>query len=141
ADVEGAPAGPGFPGPTRSLTKHRSACAVNGLLGMIPPESNASPFLNDFTSKTLVKASGLNASFMLSSQLRATGSEGGIVFLPPSPHACRTHTPRTDIIRTADPMGQLSNLRLIFISVFLLFFRYSNAALCENRHNFRMLYA
>src|SRR6185503_15654136 len=30
ADVEGAPAGPGFPGPTRSLTTHTSFAATGG---------------------------------------------------------------------------------------------------------------
>ena len=41
------------------------------------PSVRASPFLNDLTSSTVVFASGLNAVFIVSSQVSATGAGAG----------------------------------------------------------------
>src|SRR5205085_4345211 len=60
AEVDGAPAGPGLPGPTLSFTKHMSLGAVGVEAVAVPPRSSASPFLNAFTARTLVFASGRN---------------------------------------------------------------------------------
>jgi hypothetical protein len=74
-EVEGAPAGPGLPGPTLSLTMHRSLAASVPVA--LPSRLRSSPFLNCFTSRTVVFASGLNAVLRLSSQVSASGAAGG----------------------------------------------------------------
>src|SRR5258705_162632 len=95
-EVEGALAAPALPGPTSSLTKHRSLAAV-GVLGVttVPDKAIWSPALNDLTSATVVFASGLNAVFIVSSQANATGAGGGAGAAggggasSPPPQACR----------------------------------------------------
>ena len=69
-DVDGALAGPGLPGPTLSLTKQRSFAATGGV-PVVPDKAIGSPALNDLTSSTVVFASGLNAVFIVSSQVSA----------------------------------------------------------------------
>ena len=72
ADVDGAEAGPGFPGPTLSFTRQRSFGAMlGGGLAGVPDKAKGSPFLKALTSNTVVSASGLNAAFMLSSHANA----------------------------------------------------------------------
>src|SRR4051812_13168283 len=75
-DVEGAPAGPGLPGPTTSFTMHASAVAT-GVLAVAAPKVRASPFLKDLTAVTVVFASGANCVFKVSSHTRACCAAGG----------------------------------------------------------------
>src|SRR6476660_491648 len=56
ADVDGAPSGPWFPGPIKSLTIHRSPPAIGVVALGVPVRSSGSPFLNDLTSRTFVSA-------------------------------------------------------------------------------------
>src|SRR5215470_16323901 len=77
AEVDGAPAGPDCPGPTFSLTRHRSAAAVGGVGPVVAPSAIGSPCLNACTSSTVVLSSGLNAVFMESSQRSTAASTGG----------------------------------------------------------------
>src|SRR6478672_10245935 len=68
-EVDGAPAGPGFPGPTSSLTMQTSLAAMGGGgVAGVPESASASPFLNALTSNTVVSESGWNSVFK-SSQL------------------------------------------------------------------------
>src|SRR5678815_5021109 len=94
AEVEGAEAGPGFPGATLSLTRHRSFGATDG---DVPDNVNGSPFLNCLTSNTVVLASGLNAVLMLSSHVSAVGCGAGAgagaeSLSPPHPCSCLLYT-------------------------------------------------
>src|SRR5438094_7482198 len=66
-DVDGAPAGPGFPGPTSSLTAQTSLAAI-GVEGLGVVSVSASPFLNALTSNTVVRESGRKSAFIVSSQ-------------------------------------------------------------------------
>lgn len=69
SEVERAAAGPGLPGPTLSLTRHRSAARVTA-----EAESETktlSPCLKRCTATTLVSASGWKADFRPSSQASA----------------------------------------------------------------------
>ena len=69
AEVEGKPAGPGLPGPTSSLTTQTSLSATGGAgVAGVPDRASASPLLNALTSSTVVRESGLNSSFIVSSQ-------------------------------------------------------------------------
>src|SRR5712672_3239429 len=78
AEVEGALAGPGLPGPMLSLTKQRSFAATGGAGdAAVPDRAIGSPFRNALTSVTVVFASGLKAVFIESSQASATGDGGG----------------------------------------------------------------
>src|ERR1039458_7829661 len=77
AEVDGAPAGPGLPGPTWSFTKQRSFPAVGVVDVGVPVSRRESPFLNCFTNSTVVLASGGKAVFMESSQVSATGADAG----------------------------------------------------------------
>jgi hypothetical protein len=72
AEVDGASAGPGLPGPTFNLTRHTSfeATSGGGDAG-VPDNASRSPFLNALTKVTVVLASGLNAVFIQSSQVNA----------------------------------------------------------------------
>src|SRR6476619_4107279 len=85
-EVEGALAAPVLPGPTLSLTKQRSFAATGGV-PVVPGKAIGSPALNDLTSSTVVFASGLNAVFIVSSQVSATGADTGasaaLLSLPP----------------------------------------------------------
>src|SRR5689334_3129505 len=91
------------PGPTTSFTRHMSAAAVGGV-PVVPDSASASPCLNDFTSTTLVFASGAKAVFIVSSQASSVGAGGGAggvgagAGLSPPPQAA-TSTP-------ADPTAQ-----------------------------------
>ena len=68
ADVEGNPSGPGWPGPTSSLTTHTSLSATGGGgVAGVPERARGSPFLKALTSSTLVCRSGLKRSFIVSS--------------------------------------------------------------------------
>src|SRR3954468_5525824 len=68
-EVEGAPAGPECPGPTRSLTMQTSLAATGGAgVAGVPESASASPFLYALTSNTVVSESGWNSVFK-SSQL------------------------------------------------------------------------
>jgi hypothetical protein len=92
AELEGALADASAkPGPTTSLTRHRSVAAVGGV-PVVPGSARGSPCLNDLTSTTVVSASGLNAAFMLSSQLSNAAGGAGVgagagagLSLPPQP--------------------------------------------------------
>ena len=75
-EVDGAPAGPGLPGPTSSLTMQTSLVAVGVVDVAAPLASNGSPFLNALTSNTLVLASGANPVFIVSLQDRVAGTAG-----------------------------------------------------------------
>jgi hypothetical protein len=78
AEVDGAPAVPGLPGPTRSFTKHRSEGAFGVLAFAVPESRSGSLALKAWTSSTEVLASGLKAVFRLSSHFRsATGAGAG----------------------------------------------------------------
>src|SRR3982751_4653361 len=67
-EVEGAPTGPEFPGPTSSLTMQTSFAAI-GVLAFGVPIVSGSFFLNALTSNTVVSESGWNSVFIESSQL------------------------------------------------------------------------
>src|ERR1700754_65962 len=57
ADVEGAPAGPGLPGPMLSLTRHRLKGAVFGAgLAGVPESAIGSPVLKALTKVTVVSS-------------------------------------------------------------------------------------
>ncbi len=92
AEVDGAPAGPGFPGPTRILTRQTSEGAVGGAgVAGVFANAMASPALNDLTSNTVVSTSGLKAVLIPSSQDKPVAG-GGLVedvlsSLPPQPEA------------------------------------------------------
>ena len=75
AEVDGALAAPGLPGPTTNFTRQTSAAAAGGV-PVVPDSASGSPCLNDLTSTTVVLASGLNAVFMLSLQVSATAGAG-----------------------------------------------------------------
>src|SRR5262245_53738385 len=78
-EVDGAPAGPGLPGPTSSFTRHTSLAAVGGVgLVGVPDSASGSPFLKALTSVTVVLASGLKAVFIVSSHTKAVGAGVGV---------------------------------------------------------------
>ena len=54
AEVDGASAGPGFPGPTFSFTKHMSLAAFGVCAVAEPERTKGSPFANALTSYTVV---------------------------------------------------------------------------------------
>src|SRR5213075_1090476 len=66
-EVDGAPTGPGLPGPTSSLTMQTSLAAI-GVVEVGAPRVSGSFFLNALTSNTVVSESGWNSVFK-SSQL------------------------------------------------------------------------
>src|SRR5258708_38028979 len=68
-DVDGAPVGPGLPGPTTIFTKHTSAVALGELGGGTLMTDSTSPFLKAFTSVT-VAPSPRSRVLRLSSQAR-----------------------------------------------------------------------
>ena len=73
-DVDGAPAGPAWPGPTNSLTRHRSTGAVGGAgVAGVADSETASPDLKALTSNTDVSAFVLKAVLRVSSQAMACG--------------------------------------------------------------------
>src|SRR6185295_3692877 len=72
-EVEGAPAGPGFPGPTSSLTMQTSFAAI-GVVEVGVPRVSGSFCLNALTSNTVVSESGRNSLFIESSQLSSLRS-------------------------------------------------------------------
>ncbi|MNL18220.1 hypothetical protein D3C87_1393570 [compost metagenome] len=75
--VEGASAGPAWPGPTSSFTRHRSDAATGVLPVAVPDSSSASPALKALTSSTCVSASRWNAVFNDSSQVSGAGDAAG----------------------------------------------------------------
>src|SRR5262245_22592032 len=87
AEVDGAPAGPGLPGPTISFTRQTSLAAVGGGgVAGAPDSASKSPFLKALTSVTVVLASGLKAVFIVSSHTKAVGAGVGAAasaLLPP----------------------------------------------------------
>src|SRR5262245_49704754 len=60
AEVDGASAGPGFPGPTLSLTRHTSlAASAGGGDAGVSGSASGSPLANALTNVTFVSALGL----------------------------------------------------------------------------------
>src|SRR5216684_1549806 len=101
-EVDGAPAGPGFPGPTFSSTMHRSLAAVTP--DAVPLTLISSLFLNAFTSVTVVFASGLNAVFIESSQVSGlvVAAVNALELVLP-PHAASNTTLAHIVTKTGRP--------------------------------------
>ena len=107
ADVDGAPAGPALPGPTINLTRQTSFTATGGVgVAGVPDSASESPFLNDFTSVTVVFASGLNAVFSVSSQTSGVAAGAPPTGLPAPPSSLPPQAARSAVATaaTADPV-------------------------------------
>src|SRR5471032_1933191 len=108
-EVEGAPAGPGLPGPTFSFTRHSSLGAST--LDGVPVRFISWPFLKAWTSVTVVFASGLNAAFMESSQVSgfvvAAVNALELVLPPPHPASITARMQQLEQALLAEPSGSV----------------------------------
>src|ERR1017187_2184680 len=81
-DVEGAPTGPGLPGPTLIFTMQRSFAATGGTgAAGVPDRASESPFLNALTKVTVVFTSGLNAAIIELSHVSNAGGATALTLL------------------------------------------------------------
>src|SRR5437773_2365969 len=101
-DVERALAGPGLPGPMVSFTRHMSFIATGGAgVAGVAESANGSPFLNAFTSVTVVFASGLKSVIMELSHFNATAGATSLDESSSPPQAAR-RTPAAHVANKGD---------------------------------------